>query len=132
MYIFLDINHAITRGLHRPGSRGGGGGLFKICITGNNLYKILGIIMGCFVCVCVFQKSSPANDYIVEYIIPTEKYIANTNTFMSDRSISESIIIVSFCKTFSLNIIASVKGAGISTVSSYLTLPKDDIFLSPA
>ena len=36
VYIFLDINHAITRGLHRPGSRGGGGGLFKICITGNN------------------------------------------------------------------------------------------------
>ena len=86
VYIFLDINHAITRGLHRPGSSGGGGA-FQNMYHGKQPYEILGIIRGCFV--CVFQKSSLANNYIVEYIIPTEKYIANTNIFMSDHSINE-------------------------------------------
>ena len=79
VYIFLDINHAITRGLHRPGSRGGGA--FQNMHHGKQPYNILGIIRRRFL--CVFQKSSLANHYIVEYIIPTEKYIANTNTFMS-------------------------------------------------
>ena len=81
----------------------GGGGASQNMHHGKQPYKILGMITGCFV--CVFQKSSLANKYIVENIIPTEKYIANTNTFMSGHSISESIIIVSFCATFSIILI---------------------------